>query len=697
MKFSVSGSMKRKLLLINVISMGTGLLLVISVLFAHEFLSFRKDTISLIGTQAKILSHNTAAALLFNDRQRAAETLASLKNSLNITQAVIYDRDRKVFAEFLRKGEAAAQPPPYPDHTGYFFSTDSFYLFEPIVFDGETIGMLYINSDMSHFFSDILANILGVAIAFLAAFGLALLLILRLQDSITGPFLSLTGTIDRIFAEGDYSLRAEVAGSDELSRIAAGFNAMITQIQRRKEELKAYQQNLVTMVKERTLELNDANLRLTEELHIKAEKEIELQQARDAAIRATESKSKFLAGMSHEIRTPLNAVIGLNAFVLESDLSPQQRQCIETAKSSAEALLVLLNDLLDLSKIEAGRLELESLAFNPGDLLDEVIGSFYLQASKKGLYLRKQAAPGMPECLIGDKARLRQVLINLLGNALKFTHEGGVSLTAASRPDTGNEGQVRLVFSVADTGIGIPQDQLGIIFESFSQADGSITRNYGGTGLGLSIVKELVEKMGGEIRVESAVGKGSSFTVELPFDIAKQNSPEDSGLQTAAAPALSLRVLLVDDTEQNRMVEGFFCCVKPAGDMAKAEGPADVIKYEGIIDKEALRFCYGDNKDIIKEVFAAFPVNVPRQRIAQISEALGKGDMELLERLAHSLKGAAGTVGGQKLLSAAEALEAAARGKDKSLPGRLCGEVEEEYERLLHCISDPDYIIKICL
>ncbi len=371
------------------------------------------------------------------------------------------------------------------------------------------------------------------------------LIALFFARAIAKPLRKLSDGVLRI-DRGELNVRIDVTSRDELGQLADSINKMVAALQKS------------------TQELAKANGELKEEVAERQRAEEELRKAKEAAEFASSAKGEFLANMSHEIRTPLNAIIGLADLLSETRLSAEQEEYVQMYQRSGENLLTLLNDILDLSKIEAGRLELESITFDLLDLVDKTIEFQAVRAQAKGLGLNRRLAPEVPRLLLGDANRLQQILANLLGNAIKFSENGAVFLEVAVTEQ--HSDSCLLSFAVRDTGIGIPEDKLLCIFDSFTQADPSTTRKYGGTGLGLAISKRLVEAMGGQIHVESKVGSGSTFyfsvrftCLELPTGHAGRVPNEAELLPPRAVEfrllaERPLRILLAEDSEDNALL-----------------------------------------------------------------------------------------------------------------------------------------------
>jgi two-component system, sensor histidine kinase len=575
-------SIRRKLIVILLLTNGIVLALVSAAFVVNEATTFRTDAHRELAGLAEILGNNTSAAVAFNDETAARDTLSGLRSEPEMNAAFVIRRDGSVLASYVGKGVDVARLPYVASAAGEIsidtrklaslldgndslaFGRDM-YITSPIVLDGQQIGTVIIDADDRGFTERLTRFFLLVAAVMAGALLLVYFLAARAQRVISEPIMHLVRVMKEVSTKKNYALRATKHAEDELGTLIDGFNEMLMQIERRDEKLEAHRGELEAVVLTRTVELSDANLELNRTVD-------KLQLAKEAAEAANVAKSQFLANMSHEIRTPMNGVLGMVELLLESGLAAEQRRFAEAVRSSGQALLAIINDILDFSKIEAGRIELERTVFDLHALAAEVRIMLVTVAERKGLELRLELADQVPAYVEGDPVRLRQILVNLVGNAVKFTERGHVLIRVGVSERSDDSASV--LFEVCDTGIGISRQAQRRIFESFSQADDSTTRRYGGTGLGLAIARQLAGLMGGELGVESEEGKGSLFRFTASFPIAAVDPltlPATGSTAGEESVRFEARVLVAEDNEINQdvarhMLQTLGCQVEIARD-----------------------------------------------------------------------------------------------------------------------------------
>ncbi|MBF0627212.1 MAG: response regulator [Magnetococcales bacterium] len=514
-------SIRKKLILIMTLLSWVTLILSTLAFSLAEYFQERDALAKNITTQAEIIAINSRAALAFNDPETAQRVLSALQVNPNVHGAALFTPDGQRFATFIRADHphkddlflASANPM----ERSALFAHDELLLRQPIFLDKDLLGSILIHAHLDELEEQMFARSLLILGVLFLTLSLTFFFALRIQQQITRPIESLRAAASAI-GQGRFDTPIEIHSKDEIGQLAGAFQQMATDLARERAALE----------------------------------------------RATRAKSEFLANMSHEIRTPMNAIIGLTDLALQTPLEARPKSFLNKIASSSRALLRILNDILDFSKIEAGKLDLEQMPFQLHEVVTHMHDLFDMQAADRRITLHfDQSEDLYPGMLLGDALRLEQVLLNLIGNALKFTPggEGTVTLTITTRAATPE--WVELEFAVRDTGVGLDADQISRLFTPFTQADSSTTRQFGGTGLGLAICKRLITMMSGTIQVESQPGQGSTFRFTVRFtpaphhDGSRHPSHAPTGPidpATVIARVKGARILLAEDNAINQLV-----------------------------------------------------------------------------------------------------------------------------------------------
>lgn len=516
-----NSSIQEKLRVVLVMNTTIALTVISISFFIYQYMILKDSVVSETSTLSQTLSTNLTAPVIFNDKDSAQNILNSLKYNQGIAAAFVLNDKNELVASFshpnyrnqsVNKLSWEILKPDlvkFVSNPKEFQYTDNGIHFKSnIKIDRDMVGTLHIYHAIDLFRNRILDYILFGSIFLLSAGIVALVLSFKMQRIFTDPIIAIKNKMQEVTQTKNYDQRVNIKQNDELGELVQVFNSMLFEINSREQNIQKNQQLLESEVKSRTQELSIANNKL-EKIIVKSQHDKEM------AENASQAKSMFVANMSHELRTPLNGVLGMIEVLLKSELTEKQKNYLQIANSSADTLLGVINDVLDFSKIEANQLMIEKEPINLREIIERVSLQFAERAESKGIELRLDLTPDFDGLYLGDELRVKQILNNLISNALKFTEKGNITVKLKRYPHSQQSDYVDI--DVIDSGCGIKQEKLDKIFLPFSQEDDSTSRVYGGTGLGLSITRKLVELMDGQISATSEVGQGTTFSMKIIF------------------------------------------------------------------------------------------------------------------------------------------------------------------------------------